>query len=1148
MIPWAALAAGALALAALVSGLRRRPVLAGAAVLAAAPAFYVGLVWAGVLAETFVRFARPAVTLVAWAAMAFCALRLAGQPTRGGRARTLAADVLTGAAVLAAAIAAAGPELGRPLDRLTVILVVDRSRSIDLVPNADKRIELELGLAERSMREHDLVGRVVFAASAEAEEPPRAREAPPAAQRVELGRDGTDIAAGIRRALADVPADSAGRLVLVSDGVPTRGDVMAAAAAAVAAGVPVDVLPLEQRELPDVRIASFRVTPRAAEGETIDLRVVVASPQEADVELRIKRDGQLVRRVPARVAAGEDVLRLRELAPTAGLHRYDVEITAADPSLDATAEDNAAGAFVRVRGAARALVLDGDPGGTAFVANALAAAGIRVDEGSLSALPADAAGLAAYDLLVFGDIPASELAPARIEAIASYVRDLGGGLFLTGGDRSMGPGGYAGSPLEEVAPVSFDLKQEQRRASLAEVIAIDISGSMAMRVGPHTKLELANEAAARSAELLGPGDSLGVLHVDTQPLWAVPVAPVADKKKIDTAIRSVGPGGGGILVDVALAEAYPAVAAAKVNLKHVLLFADGSDAENITPDVQALVSRYFADGVTLSCVSLGNGPHTGLLEDLSRRGGGRFYIVEDASRLPAVFTQETVLASRSAVVERPFRVGAGARTSIVEGVDFAAAPELRGYVVTIPKGRATVVLGGPEEDPILATWSAGVGRAVAFTSDLKDRWGGAWTSWEGAARLVAQTGRWASRNEDDGRVRLEADATGAQLALRATVVDDDGRLQSFRRLVAVVSGPDGFHREVPLEASAAGAYAATLPLDRPGAYVAVARDEASGDVVATTGAALGTGEELRPTGSDLALLARVAELTGGRKRDSLDGVFSHRVERRFAYRDATAPVLAFAAAALLLMVAARRLAFPGGTGARLRAVLAWRPWSGEEDAPAPGGATAEGTLAHLLASKQRVQREREAAQKEQPAARAAPPVTGSTPTPPPSAEPSAPNDPARAPSSAELLATRRRQAPSEPKSTAPAPVAIAAAPPEPVRNLTDSKVSYHSRPEPMVSDLTDSKVSYHSRPEPMVSDLTDSKVSYSDPGRGDAPPTPGRGDAPPTPRPASAPVASRQPAPTPPRSPKTPETAGDAAARPRTAAEILLEKRRGRRS
>jgi hypothetical protein len=246
-----------------------------------------------------------------------------------------------------------------------------------------------------------------------------------------------------------------------------------------------------------------------------------------------------------------------------------------------------------------------------------------------------------------------------------------------------------------------------------------------------------------------------------------------------------------------------------------------------------------------------------------------------------------------------------------------------------------------------------MGRTAAFTSDLKDRWGGAWTTWPGAAKLVAQVARDVSRRADDHRVRLEADTAGGQLHLRATVVDDDGRSQSFRRLRAVVRGPDGYKRDIALEATGTGSYGATLPLERPGAYIAVASDEVSGKPVATTGAALSAGEEMRPTGSDLAMLTRIAELTGGKKRDTLAGIFRDRAARRFAYEDITLPLLLVAAFALLLAVAARRLSVGRESfswlGKRARAGLLAHE---ADTAPAPGGSTAKATLDALLASKE----------------------------------------------------------------------------------------------------------------------------------------------------------------------------------------------------
>ncbi|MBM4376020.1 MAG: VWA domain-containing protein [Deltaproteobacteria bacterium] len=887
----------------------RRRVWVGAVACAALPPLVAGAVASRLVPESYLRFGHPWLTPVGLVTALFVALRLSLADMRATTRRVLLGDALTALAVLALGFAVATPEIGLPLDRMTVVVVVDRSRSIELVPSAEERVRRELSVAEGRMREGDRIGRVVFAATAASEELPRPRDTASTSQRIELGREATDVGAGIRRALAELPADSSARIVVLSDGVATRGDAMAAAAAALAAEVPIDVVTLEQRSLSDVRLVAVRTASSAAESEPVALRVVVGAPKAMAVELRVKRDGVVVRRLRAEVDAGETALRIVEPSPGPGLHRFDVEVSAEDPRLDESAEDNARSTFVRVRGPARALVLDGDPGQTAFVAGALRGAAMLVDEGSLSSFPDDVAGMAAYDLLVVGDIPASAIAPERLEALGAYVSELGGGLWLLGGDRSFGPGGYARTPIEEVSPVSFDRKQDHRRASLAEVIAIDISGSMGATVGGRTKLDLANEAAARSAALLGAGDWLGVDHVDTVSHWTVPLAPVRDAKALESTIRLAGPGGGGIFVDVALEDAYSALAKAKVNLKHVLLFADGSDAENISPAVNARVSSALSSGITTSVVALGQGPDVPACEELSRRGKGRFYIVEDASRLPAVFTQETILASRSAIFEEPFRVVASSPHAVLRGVDVGQAPSLDGYVVTIPKPRADVVLSGPEGDPVLALWQAGLGHAGAFTSDLKARWGHAWTSWPGAAQLTAQVARQLARREDDQRVRLEADIASGELELRATVVDDDGRLASFRRLVAQVRGPQGFHRSLPLEAAGAGSYRARLPVDSPGAYVATLEDEVSGATVATAGAALGLGDELRPTGSDAAFLARLAEITGGKRRDTLAGIFDERGKRRFAYEDVSSRLLVLAAFAWLLAVAARRLAW-----------------------------------------------------------------------------------------------------------------------------------------------------------------------------------------------------------------------------------------------
>ena len=366
--------------------------------------------------------------------------------------------------------------------------------------------------------------------------------------------------------------------------------------------------------------------------------------------------------------------------------------------------------------------------------------------------------------------------------------------MLMGGDRSMGPGGYARTPIEEVSPVAFDLKEEKRRASLAEVIAIDYSGSMGMMVSGQTKLALANEAAARSASLLGSGDRLGVEHVDTVVAWTIPLGPV-DRRERDRRRRSAR-SASAAAASTPTSRSTRATRRSKkrsVNLKHLLLFADGDDAEQIA-GCRAIVTVPRRKG-SRRASSRSATDTTPRSSRCSRKlGGGRFYLIDDATKLPAVFTQETILAARSSIKEEPFKVSVGAPVPATRNVDFKEAPQLRGYVVTVPKARATVALerSGERSDlgdvvrrhrtrgGVHERLQRSLGRAVDEVAGRREDDGPA------RARHRAQSGRSAraARERRDGRRASRARGRRRRRRARANVSQAHRARRGARRILA----------------------------------------------------------------------------------------------------------------------------------------------------------------------------------------------------------------------------------------------------------------------------------------------------------------------------------------------------------------------------
>lgn len=843
-------------------------------------------------------------------------------------------------------LALSGATLTRGTDRQATVLVVDTSASVASVRDQADAI---VRTAADHLGPGDRLGVVVAAAGARIEEAPTSA---PSLSRLaaSLPADASDLAAGLRLAGAVLPTDYTGRVVLVSDGRQTRGDVVSAARELRARGVIVDVLPLSGLTDADLRFESLELAETAHRGEVAAVTARVYADRATGATVRMYRDDELVLQREVHLVPGRQDLALSLPVGDPGLHRYRADLRAHDPRADSLDANNSLGAVQRVVGPPRVLIVATDSAEAGLLPAALESGGAEVTVVEPGAVPADLAGWARFDAVVLANLPAAALPPGAMDLLERFVRDLGRGLAMTGGPDSFGPGGYADTPIERALPVYMDLRGRGRQPKVALALVIDKSGSM---MG--LKVELAKEAAVRSVRLLRPGDQAAVLAFDSVPQWVAPLAPIEQREHLEQAIGAIR-ADGGTEIYPALAAAFGAMRGAQAEVKHLILLTDGQSGS--TGAYVELLRQMREAHVTLSTVAIGDDADKGLLEALARNGRGRYHFTADPSSVPEIFARETIMATRSILVDTHFYPAAASNSPLLRGLN--TVPPLDGYVAVSPKEAGEVVLVSPEADPVLAAWQYGLGRALAWTPDLSGRWSAPWASQPATTILWGNALSWLLPPAESGDFTVRIEAVGDTAAV---IVEDRGDWDRILPTQATVLGPAGQRQDLELRPAGPGRYQAALPSPEPGAYVVQATQTVDDGTIrrGEAGWVAPYPAEYREVGIDSATLNQVASAGGGIVLQDPAGVI-RAVPPAAAARWPLAPLLLILAALLWpFEIAARRLALPplpvrlprwGPLGLRHPARSASPPRiAAESPSPAP---SATGTAQRLLERKRKL--------------------------------------------------------------------------------------------------------------------------------------------------------------------------------------------------
>lgn len=942
------------------------------------------------------------------------ALAVIGWPRLAYRRRRDAASLLLRLLIATLLVLAlAGAQVHRAADRLAVVFLIDVS---DSVPPAQQSAAVEyVRQAAAAMGADDQAAVIVFGADALVEVPVTGR-----LELVQIGSDpvrlNTDLAEAMRLGLALFPADTAKRMVILSDGKPTVGDAEEVARLAAATNVQVDVVllapegPAQQIAGPEVLVAGVDVPATVNQGERFSLTASLAANRpDTAAEVRVLSRGQIVHQREVVLQPGVTREVFDVLAPEAGF--IDFEVVIEPRSADTFYQNNRLAAFTQVSGPPRALLVASDEREIAALRAVLAESGLQVDVRGPRELPVGLAALSSYDSVVLANVSATELSAERMETLQTYVRDLGGGLVVIGGPNSYGVGGYFETPLEETLPVEMRLRDQERVPQLTLLFVIDRSGSMELASASGvSNLELAKEAVVRSLDLLNDNDRTGVLSFDVSAYYVLDIQEVGDaanRQQIRDLVGSLRPGGGTNIYQGVLA-ADQVLRGDPSELKHIILLTDGgADPTGIVDAVGRMNQSY---GVTLSVVAIGQ-DYAPWLVDVAAAGGGLFHLAYDVASIPAIFTTETLLATRSYISEEPFIPAMVARHPITSTL--TGMPELRGYVATTAKDTATVILRGPQDDPILAVWQYGLGRALAFTSDASSRWAVDWVSWDGYADFWNQAVRWTITEGGTGTVEARVAERGEEVVLTVDARDSRGGFLNGLTMQAAVVSSDLQTTTLTLQQMAPGRYETTLSLAHEGAYfITVAGSTPPGtnsltsqSVMQTTGWVLGYSAEYALSGgaqdqSPADFLRDLAQMTGGGSLlGNPAGAFSHNLDQERAAQPVWSYLVLAALLLLPLDVAVRRLVITRADLARARERLSLR--RAQPDLGAAGE-----RFERLLGAKDRASSAR---------AESLPPeatlMPGSAPPPEPITPPPTPPTPARPPSAEAPAASRPSHGP-----------------------------------------------------------------------------------------------------------------------------------------
>ncbi len=747
------------------------------------------------------------------------------------------------------------PRMMTHSDRVNLFFCLDTSLSIAQEERA--KAENFINRSIRNMGKQDTAGLIVFGKHPSMEIPLKEDFQLNPVQS-DVNKNLTNISEALQMAIGKFPQKGKNKILLFTDGNENLRNSVDMAHLAGSLGVEIMPVPLASWFGKNEVFVKRLDTPPLVPLETpFQIRIDIMGSQAGRGKLILFKDDNLLAGKNIHIQSGNNTFFFSDTLEEPGLHLYRAVVNFPG---DGFFQNNEGLSFTKSVRKSRILYLSDNQDSSNPVAEALKLQGLNLEPEAIEGFSGSLNEVLEYNAVILDNVSGRSMSFAAMDNIEKYVKDLGGGLIMIGGEKSFGAGYYGKTLVEKALPVYMDVPTDLKLSELCIIFIIDKSSSMITDYSGKTKLEMAKIAAFSSIEMLNPTDRIGIIAFDSQFKWIVPIINAKERQRIADSLSRIKEGGGTILYP-ALESAFNVLKRIKSNRKHIIVLSDG---ETDKADFKSIVQDMSRQGISVSTVCIGRHSDTELMKSIAEWGQGRYYYTEKPEDIPNIFTGETKIVARKIITEQVLQPSVTDSTEILQGIE-PDLPVIHGQVVTYPKPGADVPIR-TVEGPLLATWRYGLGRSVAFASDLSGRWGREWLQWEHYGQFLSQMVKWAQRKEVEETYTASMDRKGERGTFRVDAVSMENRFINNQDLRVKILFPSGMERTIDLDQVSPGRYQGDFSAEEIGKYYFTLFSETRNKIGSTHvfGFGIPYTDEFKAVDVNYSLLEELAFVTGGK--------------------------------------------------------------------------------------------------------------------------------------------------------------------------------------------------------------------------------------------------------------------------------------------